>query len=417
MSSVVCLHVPRFALAVAAAGRRELLGVPLALAPQPGGGHRIGEVSPAAEVAGVRAGQQLGEALARCPRLVLLPPDPVAVEARWERIVEQLEGIGAAVEVGSADVTAGTAWLDADLIRRMHGGTLEGVLGAIRATLGQPVRLGVAPTRFLARVAAARARARHAVVVVDRPLSAVPSPAGGALVQGVALRAVLDEEPVATLALREDLAGLVAPLERLGITTLGRLASLSRGAVLERFGAPGLTAHELLHGHEAPLRPREPPIVIAADLRLPEAVSGPQLRHALGLLIDRVLADPQRRHRPLRALRLQAALVERGTWQERVVLRAAMTDPQRIGLALGLRLDGLPAPAERLGLRVEALGAPVPHDRSLLEEDVEIRRERLREAIRQARAAAGPDAALRVVEVDPGSRIGERRMALTPFEG
>ena len=42
---------------------------------------------------------------------------------------------------------------------------------------------------------------------------------------------------------------------------------------------------------------------------------------------------------------------------------------------------------------------------------------RLREAIRQVRAAAGPNAALRVLEVDPDSRFPERRAVLTPFEG
>ena len=37
---------------------------------------------------------------------------------------------------------------------------------------------------------------------------------------------------------------------------------------------------------------------------------------------------------------------------------------------------------------------------------------RLREAVRQARAAAGPDAALRVLAVDPDSRVPERRAVL-----
>ena len=38
-------------------------------------------------------------------------------------------------------------------------------------------------------------------------------------------------------------------------------------------------------------------------------------------------------------------------------------------------------------------------------------------SIRQVRAAAGPDAALRVLAVDPDSRFPERRAVLTPFEG
>jgi len=44
------------------------------------------------------------------------------------------------------------------------------------------------------------------------------------------------------------------------------------------------------------------------------------------------------------------------------------------------------------------------------------RRARLREAIRQVRAVAGPEGALRVLAVDPDSRVPERRAVLTPFE-
>jgi protein ImuB len=52
-----------------------------------------------------------------------------------------------------------------------------------------------------------------------------------------------------------------------------------------------------------------------------------------------------------------------------------------------------------------------------LEDPAAGRAARLREAIRQARAAAGPEAALRVLEVDPDSRFPERRAVLAPFEG
>ena len=45
-----------------------------------------------------------------------------------------------------------------------------------------------------------------------------------------------------------------------------------------------------------------------------------------------------------------------------------------------------------------------------------MRAARLREAVRQARAIAGPEAALRILPVDPESRVPERRLALTPWE-
>lgn len=395
--------LPRFPLVVAAGGHRELLTQPLALAPEAGRTPLIGEVTPAAEALGVRRGLPLGEALARCPRLRLLTPDPVGVQVQWDALLERLEGIGAAVETdpsgnGGADGEPGVAWLATHGIRRLHGGSLDGIVRAVRDALRMPVRIGAAPSRFLALVAARRSRTRRPLVL--------------AADQGLG---PLRDEPIETLGIWDQHRALATSLERLGIATFGAFLALPRGTVGERFGPTGLRAHDLLHGQEPPLRPREQTGRIEADLLLPEAASGEHLRQALRLLVDRVLADPQRRHRPLRSLLLQATLIERGTWQDRVVLREATTDPVRIAMALGLRIDLLPAPAERLALRVDGLGAPVPGDRPLLEEDRAIRRARLLEAVEQVREVAGPEAALRVVEIDPGSRIPERRSALTPF--
>ena len=57
----------------------------------------VGEVSLAAEAFGVHPGMRLGEALARCPRLTLIPPDPAGVADAWERLLVRLESIGAAM--------------------------------------------------------------------------------------------------------------------------------------------------------------------------------------------------------------------------------------------------------------------------------------------------------------------------------
>src|SRR6201986_1829751 len=111
--------LPRFELAVAAGGRETLLQGPAALAPEPGRGQLVGEVSHAAEAFGIHPGMRLGEALARCPRLALVPPDPVGVADGWERVVGRLEAIGAAVEPGRP----GLACFDSRGLRRLHGGS------------------------------------------------------------------------------------------------------------------------------------------------------------------------------------------------------------------------------------------------------------------------------------------------------
>jgi protein ImuB len=394
---IVCVLLPRFELTVAAGDREELLRTPVALAPEPGREARVGEVSPAAEAFGIHAGTPLGEALARCPSLTLVPPDPAGVADRWERLLVRLESIGAAVE----PERPGVACFAARGLLRLHGGSLERVLAATRRALRQPARLGAGPSRFCALAAASRARVRRPEVV-----------AGGEAEAAAYLAAM----PVALLRGRHETATLPEPLERLGIATLGELAALPRAAVADRFGAPGLLAQELACGRDGKLAPRQPPERLAEELELPEALSGVQLDHALQLLVDRLLARRERRGRTLRTVVLSAALVEGGTWRDRVPFREALADPQRMRLALAQRLALLPAPAERLGLAVERFGPPTSDQRSLLDEAVAVRRSRLREAVRQARAAAGPDAALRVLAVEAESRVPERRVVLTPFE-
>src|SRR3954452_5454598 len=147
--------LPRFELAVAAGGREALLRGPAALAPEPGREQLVGEVSRAAEAFGIHPGMRLGEALARCPRLALVPPDPVGVADDWERVVVALEAIGAAVE----PARPGLACFDARGIRRLHGGSLDGIVAAVRTALRRPARIGAGPTRSV-RQAAARRPAR-----------------------------------------------------------------------------------------------------------------------------------------------------------------------------------------------------------------------------------------------------------------
>lgn len=389
---IVCVGLARFELVVAAGTRRDLLTGPVALAPELGRAQLIGEVSPAAEALGVHPGLRLGEALARCPRLVLLPPDPAGVADAWEQVLVRLESTGAAVE----SLRPGLACFDARGLRRLHGGHVDGVVAAVRDALRRPVRIGLGPVRFCAVAAASRARPRRAAEV----------------------RGAEDLTPLAIDLLRtqEDLVALPAPLRRLGIETLGQLAAMPRAAVGERFGAAGLRAHDLARGRDTPLRPRHPDVALSETLELEESSSGEQLQRAMALLVDRVLARRDRDGRTLRAAVLSARLVEGGTWHERVVFREATADAQRIRLALGGRLELLPAPAEKLRLAVERFGPPASAGPALLRDGAEQRRDRLREAVGQVRAVAGAEGALRVLEIDPDSRVAERRAVLTPFE-
>jgi protein ImuB len=410
---VVCVYLPRFELVVAAGGRAEiaqqaLAGRALAIAPLPGAEARVGEVSGAAEAFGVRAGMTLGEALARCPELGLVAADPLGVTRVWEAVARALEGIGAALELDRP----GLAYFAADGLRGLHGGE-QGVIAAARGAVRaagraasgdvRAARVGAGPTRFCALAAALDAGSRRAVVV-----------------EGKGAQLYLDRQPVELLRFRVQTAALVEPLRRLGIRTLGELRELSPArpdALADRFGEAGVLAHRLAGGVDTPLRTRRLEDRLEESLELGEPGSGPALERVLGVLVDRLLARPERRGRTLRAASLSARLVEGGTWQERVVFRQALSDARRMRLALSLRLVLLPAPAEGLRLAVERFGPPDGEQGTLFQSARTARLACLREAVSQVRTVAGPEAALRALCVDEDSRIPERRVVLTPYSG
>jgi nucleotidyltransferase/DNA polymerase involved in DNA repair len=343
-------------------------------------------VSGAAEERGVHAGMALGEALARCPGLHLVAPDPARAAEVWEGVCAGLEGIGAAVEAERQ----GEAFFAVDGLLGLYGGTPQGVLAAARESAGVPVRIAAAPGRFAAALAAERGLERF-----------------------------LHSQPVSTLRNRLDggapgEAGLIEALQRLGIATLGRLAALSDDQVADRFGGLGLRALRLARGEDEPLRPRPPREDLSAEIELPEGAAGLQLDRALALLVDRLLAEPARGERTLLALRLGAPLCGGGSWSVEQLLGRPTASARTIHSLLAPRLETLPGPAAALRLRALALGPRAADQLELGLDAGRSRRRRLGAVVREVRAASGPDALLRLIELDPGSRVPERRFLLGP---
>src|SRR2546421_11905105 len=96
MFVIACIVIPGFELRAALRERPRLQAEPAALAPEPGSEPLLGPITAAAEAAGVRPGMRLGGALATCPALQLVDPDPAAAAGGWEQIVRRLGGAGSA---------------------------------------------------------------------------------------------------------------------------------------------------------------------------------------------------------------------------------------------------------------------------------------------------------------------------------
>jgi protein ImuB len=390
---IAAVVIPAFDLRAALRLRPGLQTKPAALAPQPGKEPLLGSVTAAAEAKGVRPGMRLGESLALCPELELVEHDPATAEQAWEEILRRLEDAGFAVE----PVEPGTVYFETKGVERLYGG-LEPALKRALAAVGTiwDGRAGAADRRFAALAAANVARPGQALIVSDDRT-----------------RTFLAPLPLTLLPLEQD---RYAQLEELGVKTIGQLAGLPGGAVAERLGPAGRRAWGLARGeHDGRVAPRRPATALHETLEFPEAVGNDlTLRRGLGVLVDRLLARPERAGRPPRKVAVWARLVGGASWRRTVTLREPSADPARLRTALAPKLAELPAPALKLRLEVCELAEHTGEQLELVAAEGEVVKGKLREGLRQVRAAVGAGGVSTVVEVAPWSRIPEARALLVP---
>jgi nucleotidyltransferase/DNA polymerase involved in DNA repair len=401
---IAAIVIPAFDLRVALRLRPGLEAEPAALGPSPGAESLLGSVTSAAQAKGVRPGMRLGEALATCPGLVLVEHDPMGVEQAWEETLRSLENTGFAVEPAEP----GTVFFETAGVERLYGG-LEPALKRALAAVGPAwdARAGAAERRFAALAAASVARVGQALIVSDDRA-----------------RRFLAPLPLTLLPLERE---RYEALEELGVRTIGQLAGLPGGAVAERLGPDGRRAWSLARGErdgiavdDRTVAPRRSPLSLVETLEFPEAVGQElTLRRGLGVLVDALLARPERAGRPPRKLALWARLVGGASWRRVATLREPTADSDRLRLALGPKLAELPAPVLKLRLEAVELAESGAEQLELVGAEVggsanPAVQQRLKQSLRQVRAAVGAGGVSTVVEVAPWSRIPEARALLVP---
>ena len=402
---IVVVLAPRFPLLIALLGSGRPSDSPAALGPEPGGPPLIGLCTTAAEARGVRPGLRVGEALARCPELELVTPDPDGAESAGELVLQRLEAMGAAVE----PLAPGIACFESRGLERLHGG-LERVLRGARAALpvGADGRVGAA-SGWTAAIQAAREAPGRDPLIID----------GGRDAE------FLDPLPIERLARPlPDVDGdgglspeIATALAAVGVRTIGRLARMPRRAIAARFGPAGLRGWMVATGcDERSPRPRRPPEPLEAAMSFPDPVTDlPALKSAARLLLARLAGRAVARGRSLRGLTLRARVAGGRSWTHTLTLREAGTDRVALENAALPHLARIEAPVESLAIRGDASGPGAGHQLTIATHDLE-RRRRIREAVGQARAGGGEGTVLRAVEIAPLSRLPERRWALVPFD-
>jgi nucleotidyltransferase/DNA polymerase involved in DNA repair len=412
----LCIWLPTFELRLELVRTPELDTTSVALL-SPGEHTRrtIWQVSERASIAGVLPGQQVSQAISLCPALTLLESDPAHYDTAQEALLETLSGLSPVVEPAGR----GRVFVGMDGLGRLYGSppnqierVLRSLLGVFPRPLVAATRVGWAPGKFGAWVAAVEA-----------------GPGRPAIVREDELATFLASRPVSALPVEPV---MLERLERLGIDTLGALTRLPTPALVGQFGSEGRTAHAWASGTRIDLvRPHHRPLPIRSSLDFPTPVGQVETLHgALKRLLERGLARPERRGRSIEGVRMSARLEGGGSWSIEVVLREPTAEPERIAFPLRSRMALSPPPraVETLIVEFFEFGPPTlqndlfdrtdasgreAHGRGLVGGVVP---DTLRDAVRELKLKIGYSPLYRVVEVDPWSRIPERRHALLNFD-
>jgi DNA polymerase-4 len=226
---------------------------------------------------GVRSAMPTARARALCPRAVFLPPDFAAYTAASRAVMGIFRDVTPLVEPLSLD----EAFLDVAGARRLLGppaGIARLIRSRVRGDLGLTCSVGVAPTKFVAKLGSTRAKPDGLIVVpVDQVLEFL-HPLPVAALWGVGERA--DE----TLA-------------RLGLRTVGDVAQAPVGMLRGALGeAASAHLHELSWGRD-PRRvtPEQVDKSIGAEVTFDTDVADPVvIRRALLSLAEKTGARLRR---------------------------------------------------------------------------------------------------------------------------
>ena len=418
MSSLAaCVWIPLFPLRCEEARHEGLAACPTALL-APDTTRKLWQVSALARHAGVKPGMTVSQAIGVCPTLRLCEPDPVHYDERFARLLAALNEVSPVVEPGEL----GLAYVGGDGLEGIYGGPekiVEAIQlriadfglrignGSVESAIRNPqsaIRVGWGLGKFTAWVAASRAKPGEAIII----------PVGG---EGQFLAA----QPIAVLPLDPDTH---RRLRLLGIRTLGALAALPEEAITAQFGALGRRLWRLAAGRIAePVEGREAPEPIVAALTFFTPVGERELLgRSLDQLIARALKHPRRIGWRVQGVRLRADLEGGGSWLAAVLLKDPTADGTRIAAPLEMRLEQSPptGAVERLVLEFTAF-APGTAELQLFARDAGAaaragQQHALQSAAREIRMRMKRSCLYHVIEVQPWSRLPERRYALIDFE-
>lgn len=401
---LACITVPNFRIALERSRAPGLRSQPLAIGEPPPGDNHILDCSPEAAALGVRAGMPLRDARTIAPDLVLLPPDPVYYSRAFASLLDAVESAEPLAEPGDEGIAF--AALDPHAGDDAQLRAAERLLRAVHDASGVRAAAGAGEGKFVAWCAAAVSAPAEATVVSAGREEAFVAPLSTSFL------------PVSYDVQRK--------LTLYGLRTIGDVARLDLGAAQAQFGREGRRLWQLARGiDDTPFAPRERKQPVTGSLTMPApTVNSAALLIAARQLAGRLLQQPIMRYRQVRQLRLRLALIagsesRPGSWERTLTFREPLGDEEAIVFVLKKLIEPLQlaGPVEEMTLEFIGLTSETGKQRSLLFAEQARRRAQLMAALRQLKTQFGGESQVtRMVEVEPWSRIPERRYALIDYD-
>ena len=374
----------------------QLRGKPVIIAESYGSKDLVLDSS--AEAHGVRSGMSLAEAMSRCKEASLIQADAPYYNNTFDKLIRALELRSPVVEKDGL----GCAYVGLEGLDLMYGGEARVIASLLQTapTEFNP-RVGVAGGKFLAYVAAVTAKGGRA--------TRVPKDAAG-------IAAFLHGLSIGLLPMSW---ANKSRLHRFGIHTLDQLSALPEGAVQAQLGAAGRRAWLLACGvDDSPLTPHQAQQVVEESLTFPSpTITWSPILMALSTLLGRAFARPEIGGRYIRTAAIESHVYRLPPWVKRFGFKEAMGSRDRTMSALKSRLDSvtLPGPLEDMKLTLAGFTGESGIQANLFS-DVR-KQEQLKEMMRQLESLLGGKPPIyQMKEVEPWSRIPERRQALVPFD-
>jgi len=386
-ATIIHVDMDAFYASVEQRDRPETRGRPVIVGADPRGRGVVSAASYEARRFGVHSAMPIGRAFRLCPEGAFLPVDMDKYAGVSREIMAVLAEFTPLVEPLSID----EAFLDVTASRALHGdGAAIGreIKKRIRASVSLTASVGVAPNKFLAKVA-----------------SELEKPDGLVVVEPGREALFLAPLPVSRLWGVGKVTGSV--LETMGIRTIGQLALTPAAHLAARFGKHGPDLLNLARGLDDRVVETDAP---SKSMGAEETFEHDT--HEVDLLRATLRGQSERVGRELRGagyagrtVTLKLRFADFST-----ITRSHTDDPTQDGLVIYRRVESLFArvtlkQAVRLiGLSVSGLGPAGEGQLSLLAPDA-VRRERLARAVDRLATRFG-DAVVR-----PASLMPKRRRA------